>query len=156
MKNEEIAKEVGVHRVTLSNWRLHHPGFQAALNARRVAVWSGSQDRMRALLGQAMDVVKEDLQSPSPGRSKLALEVLKLGGIGSENFGVIGPTDPEVIVEGVSKANRERERSAWRPSEEERSTTADLLLERANEPPPLDADPEVPENPLAKSRDTED
>lgn len=156
MTNAAVAKTVGVHRVTLARWRLYHPGFQAALNTCRVAAWSGSQDRLRALVGQAMDVVKEDLNSPSPGRARLALEVLKLSGIGSASLGAIGPTDPEIIVEGVFRANRERTEAHGRPSEEQRSVTAEELLKRANESPRPGADPNVFTEPLTPSPSTDD
>jgi len=156
MKNAEVAKELGIHRVTLSNWCLHHPGVIAALNAGRQALWSTSQDRLRALMFQAMDAIGEDLASPGPGRAKLALELVKLGRYGAEALGAIGPIDPEVIVEDAYKANHERERASWSPSEEQRSVAADELLRLANEPPGPDDDPDLPKEPLGPSRLADD
>ena len=99
--DDEVAQEIGAHRVTVTRWRLYHPGFQAALNARREAVWSASQDLLRVLVVQAMVALAEDLKAPGPLRSKVALEIIKLSRFGAEPVCAIGPTDPEVILEHV-------------------------------------------------------
>jgi hypothetical protein len=156
LNDGEVAKEVGVHRVTVARWRLYHPGFQAALNARRAALWATYQDRMRALHGQAIDAISEELKSPGPMRWKLALEVIKYTGFGSAALSAIGPIDPEVIVEDAYRANRQRVSTRGHLSEDERSATADELLRRANEPPRPDGDPEVPEGPQSTSHTTDD
>jgi hypothetical protein len=41
--DEQAAQAAGVHRVTVSKWRLHDPAFQAALNAPRS--YRGISDR---------------------------------------------------------------------------------------------------------------
>ena len=46
--DEQAAKAAGVHRVTVSRWRLYNPTFQAALNARRQEVWGASADKLRS------------------------------------------------------------------------------------------------------------
>ena len=55
--DEQAAQAAGVHRVTVSNWRLHDPAFQAALNARRQEVWGASADRLRSLVPRAIDTL---------------------------------------------------------------------------------------------------
>ena len=156
LNDGEVAKEVGVHRVTVARWRLYHPGFQAALNARRAALWATYQERMRALHGQAIDAISEELRSPGPMRWKLALEVIKYTGFGTPILSAVGPTDPEEIVEDACQANRQRGLTSERLSEEERSAMADELLRRANELPRPDADPEVPADPQSTSHTTDD
>jgi len=154
--DKEVAGSLEVHRVTVARWRLYHPGFQAALNARRAALWATYQERMRALHGQAIDAISEELRSPGPLRWKLALEVIKYTGFGTPILSAVGPTDPEEIVEDACQANRQRGLTSERLSEEERSAMADELLRRANELPRPDADPEVPADPQSTSHTTDD
>ena len=111
---------------------------------------------MRALHGQAIDAISEELKSPGPTRWKLALEVIKYTGFGTPILSAIGPIDPEVIVEDAYRVNRQRESTRGHLSEEERSAIADELLRRANEPPCPDGDPEVPEDPESTSHTTDD
>jgi hypothetical protein len=63
---------------------------------------------MRALHGQAIDAISEELRSPGPMRWKLALEVIKYTGFGTPILSAVGPTDPEEIVEDACQANRQR------------------------------------------------
>jgi hypothetical protein len=105
--DRETAAAVGVSRQTVTGWRRHNPFFQAALNARRREVWGGAADRLRALLPRALTVVEEALAAdPDP---KLALEVLKLAGLGDlvrRGEEAVGPDDPEAIVEQLVRARR--------------------------------------------------
>ncbi len=109
--DQVVAEAVGVTRQTVGTWRNHHPAFAAALNARRLEVWGGACDRLRALLPKALDVLEGALTvSADP---KVAVEVVKLAGLdrqgnASPNLGPysIGPTDPEAFV--VAEAKRRR------------------------------------------------
>ena len=109
LSDSEAARRAGVHRVTVTNWRLHHPGFLAALNERRAAIWQSVQDRTRALLLDALDAVAFGFRSGSPGAAKVALNFLELGGIRSANLGLIGPSDAEEIVDEAVEQNARRE-----------------------------------------------
>jgi hypothetical protein len=103
-KNDaETAAIVGVDRTTVNRWRLYSPAFQAALNARRVEVWSVGSIRMQGLIPKALDVLAEELDKPdSPNRLKAALELLRLvppeGLFLTPGSPLIGPTDPDEIV----------------------------------------------------------
>lgn len=79
-KNDaETASIVGVHRVTVTRWRLYDPVFQAALNVRRAEVWAVGVHRLRSLIPKALDVLAEELEDEdNPDRLKVALELLKL------------------------------------------------------------------------------
>ncbi len=93
--DQETADAVGVTRQTVNEWRNHHAAFIAELNLRREAVWGAGVDRLRSLLPMALGVLERALAAdPDP---KLAIEVLKLGGLASRDLGTdgIGPTDPE-------------------------------------------------------------
>ena len=62
----EAAEAVGVTRQTVCGWRNHHPAFQAELNARRIDVWGGACDRLRALLPRALDALEAAVGGEKP------------------------------------------------------------------------------------------
>ena len=110
--DQAVAEAVGVTRQTVCGWRNHHPAFAAALNARRLDVWGGACDRLRALLPQALDALERAVTGESPDW-KAAAEVVKLTGLdrhgnASPNLGPysIGPTDPEAFVAAEAKRRR--------------------------------------------------
>src|SRR5436189_23888 len=75
------ARVVGVHRVTVTRWRLYHLHFRAELNRRRQEVWGAAADRVRGLLGTAVDVVAGQLASGNPGvQFRAAKALLGLAG----------------------------------------------------------------------------
>src|SRR5262245_42807538 len=76
----EAADAVGVHRVTITRWRLHDAHFQAALNRRRQEVWGESLDRLRALVPQALAVLEERLASETDGL-RAAIQIVRLAGL---------------------------------------------------------------------------
>lgn len=100
--DKEVAETVGVHRCTVTSWRLYNPYFQAELNRRRKEVWGAAVDRFRNLLQKALSTVEEALES---GDAKTALEVLKMAGMDlsrDENtLGsyLVGEDDAEKILE---------------------------------------------------------
>jgi len=93
--DREVAEAVGVHRTTVTGWRLYSPHFQAALNRRRKEVFGAAVDRFRSLLQKSLDVVERALDE---GDSKVAMEVLKMAGFGEMDIGMIGSDDPEEII----------------------------------------------------------
>jgi hypothetical protein len=99
----DTAEAIGVGRPAVSDWVNHHPGFQAALNARRQELWEGVVDTLRGLLPQAVAVLKQELEGE--GRLQAAMQVLKLCGL----QGAVGrPTGP-TTVESAALALRETE-----------------------------------------------
>jgi len=54
----DTAMAIEVTRQTMSEWRNHHPSFQAALNKRRQELWEGMTDTLRGLLPKALDVLE--------------------------------------------------------------------------------------------------
>lgn len=78
-KDAEVAALVGVNRVTVTRWRLYHPGFIAALNERRQALWSANLDRLRSLVPLALDALADALTNTEhPDRLHAAFTLLKL------------------------------------------------------------------------------
>lgn len=117
----ETAAVLGLHRVSVTRWRLYSPGFRAALAERRAAVWGAAADRLRVLLPRAVDVLAEVLADPAaPNRTAVALAVLKLAG--PLPLAPADPPDADEIVRQVV----EREREELRDRDDD--TDADLGL----------------------------
>ena len=95
MTDAATAEVVGVHRVTVTKWRLYDPWFRADLNRRRQDVWGAAGDRLRAMLPKAMDTIEQELEQ---GDAKTAVQVLKLAGL-SALEPPAGPVEAEEIIE---------------------------------------------------------
>ena len=108
--DSETAALVGVNRVTVTRWRLYSPAFLAALNLRRIEVWSAGAERLRTLIPKAIDVLGSELENAaSPNRVKCALELLRLV---PPSLTEIGPTDADQIIRERVAERRERLRRA--------------------------------------------
>ena len=110
LTDAEAAAAVGVSRQTVNVWRNHLPTFQAELNQRRLDVWAGSTDRLRALAAKALGVLEGALAvNPDPA---VALKIVQLVGLGDQGGHLgeacIGPTDPEAIIEAAVLRRRGR------------------------------------------------
>ena len=91
---EAAAAAAGVTRQTVSEWARRDALFVATLNQRRQELWDGCADRLRVLVGKAIDAVEYGLDSPDE-RTKLtaAAQVFKLlAGLAPE-----GATDPRDV-----------------------------------------------------------
>ena len=103
--DKEVAEIVGVNRVTVTQWRLYDPYFQAELNKRRQEIWSTAIEKIRCMVLKALDVVDKALDK---GSVKTALEVLKIAGLDKANLGEIGEIDPERILEKLALESRKQ------------------------------------------------
>ena len=95
--DSEAAEAAGVTRQTVNGWRNHHPYFRAELNRRRSELWGAAQDRLRDLLPRALDVLAEELEGENG--YKVALQLLRITGLGDGRLGEIGPTTGAGVVE---------------------------------------------------------
>ena len=109
--DQEAADAVGVTRQTVNGWRNHDPEFIAALNARRLDVWGGAADRLRALLPTALATLEAALSDKRDWRAAVA--VIELAGLdrhgnGNPNLGpcTIGPTDADAVVDALVRARQ--------------------------------------------------
>lgn len=109
--DQEAADAVGVTRQTVNGWRNHDPAFVAALNARRLDVWGGAADKLRALLPTALETLETALTDKQDWRAAVA--VVELAGLdrhdkGTPNLGpyAIGPTDARAVVDELALARR--------------------------------------------------
>ena len=151
LNDRQVAEQVGVHRVTVTNWRLYDPQFQLALNNRRTQLWAGGTDVIRTVLPEALDSLREQLRS-HPNRGRLALDlVFRAGLLGRPYAGDlatmgVGPLTMEDLLDQEVLQHRA---AAGQPpagedgsplpiSEEERDAAYDRLVARASATVPED------------------
>jgi hypothetical protein len=147
LNDRQVAEQVGVHRVTVTNWRLYDPQFQLALNNRRAQLWAGGTDVIRTVLPEALESLREQLRS-HPNRGRLALDlVFRAGLLGRPYAGDlatmgVGPLtmdqllDQEVLHHRAATGQPAAgdDGSPLPISEEERDAAYDRLVARANAP----------------------
>lgn len=103
--DREAAEAVGVNRETVTKWRLYHPAFQAELNYRRQELYEGNADKLRSLVPEAVIVLEgalKDTENPA-GRTKAALEILKMVGFCAESIRPSGETSAEEIMKKAAE-----------------------------------------------------
>lgn len=98
----QVADVVGVAQQTVSEGRNRNAAFQAALNSRRLERWAGLQDRLRALLPTAVDVLERSLDEDGKPSRDAAVQVLKACGLYS-----LPPPAGFTAVEDIEIAGRE-------------------------------------------------
>lgn len=103
--DKDTAEALGLHRTTVSKWRLYDPHFSAALNRRRAEVWSAGVDKLRALIPKALAVLEAHMKHRGPSQLKAAAIILKLVPL-TALAEAPGPTDPDEIVQGIVAARR--------------------------------------------------
>jgi hypothetical protein len=147
--DQETADLLGLHRTTVTKWRLYDPVFQAALNRRRAEVWGAAADKLRSLVPKALDVLAAALDKPMGHRDfKAAVAILRLAAPAGDAL-AIGPTEAEEIVRRIVQDRRDRatglldghfdeRRKGLPPLEQHVAETWRELEARAHEP---DADP---------------
>ena len=109
-----VAEQIGVHRNTVTKWRLYDAPFQVALNRRRAEVLSGNADAVRAVVPLALEAVREQLDI-GPRRDRLGLDFLTRTGLIGPRGGTAFPADPFAVgptsIEEVLDAEVRRERA---------------------------------------------
>lgn len=108
-----VAEAVGVHRVTVTKWRIYDPHFQAELNRRRKELWGASVDRLRSLLPTALDALEQELVQGKQ-RGRVAVEILRLVGLdrsgpkaSSLETYCVGSTEPDAIIDARARQRRD-------------------------------------------------
>ena len=93
------AEAVGVSRQTVSEWANRDPEFIAALNSVRQEVLDAGADRLRNMVGAALDAVEAGMNSEelsTKDKASLGMALLKQVGL-SERAGSTGNTDAASI-----------------------------------------------------------
>lgn len=83
----ETADTLGLARQTVSAWRNQDERFVLALNQRRRALWEDYHDRLRRLVGAALDVLAEALADKRDPDAALALLKLYAGHVRLDQTG---------------------------------------------------------------------
>lgn len=142
-KDAHVADVLGLHRTTVTRWRLYDFRFQAELNRRRRDLDRADADRLRIMRSKALRVVERSIDT---GSSRTAKDFLRLGGlvplddaltrVGSENedrlerssvlarFAELGTPLPEALAEAVASVRDHDAKERW----EAALDAADLLL----------------------------
>ena len=150
--DRQVAERIGVHRVTVTNWRLYHPEFQIALDNRRAQLWAGGTDVIRAVLPEALETIREQLRI-HPNRGRLALDlVFRAGLLGKPYAGDlatagVGPLTMDALLDqevlrhraASGRPTADEDGSPLPISEEDRDAAYDRLIALANAPVPEDA-----------------
>lgn len=116
--DQETSDTIGVARETVTRWRNENPYFLAELNRQRKAIWQSAHERLRSLLGKAIDTLNKALEKNDV---KAAVEVLKAVKI----YGEVGPPeghdDPEYLLKAVAEDLSEKElrKQGYKPDLEE-------------------------------------
>jgi hypothetical protein len=97
----EAAAALGVHRTTVSAWRQHHPAFRAELNRRRKELYGAAADRLRGMVGKALDALESALAGENP--LPAALHVLKAASLDRLDA-PSGPVDAADIIDRMVSA----------------------------------------------------
>jgi hypothetical protein len=122
--HDEAAEAAGVHRVTISTWSVHHPGFIAERNRRKLEMARSASERGRVMVARAVDVILDALED---GDTETAVAVIKWSGTnGVFEVGYPGPTDAEQILADEAEVL----------ASVGRSPTQDLLDVLDRKPPP--------------------
>jgi hypothetical protein len=99
--DREVAEAIGVTRETVTRWRNENPYFIVELNRKRQELWSAAHDKLRGLVGKAVEALEKALDD---GDVKAAVEVLKTvklyGTIGAPD----GATDLELVLVAQAQA----------------------------------------------------
>lgn len=85
--DRETAEAVGVVRQTVTGWRLSNAAFICELNKRRADVWGAQTERLRAMVGEALGVLADDLRQEDDRRLRQAAAVHVLRAVGMWGVG---------------------------------------------------------------------
>lgn len=102
---DDAAEAADVTRQTVSKWRNHHPGFQAALNTRRRDLNQERADRIRDLDAQALASVAIAIDN---GDTAAALAWVKARQLHTVDVDAVGLTDADALIDRKAKGIRAR------------------------------------------------
>ena len=94
--HQGAADKAGVHRVTISNWVNHHPGFIAELNRKRLEILSQRDDQIRKMDALALTHLMNQFEA---GDDSAIQMWIKARGLAKVDTSEIGITDSEAVVQ---------------------------------------------------------
>ena len=79
LSDERAADHAGVHRVTVTRWRLYDEAFQVVYLDRLADLWIVQAEHLRALIPKAIDTLHSALEcGDDRARVRAAVEILRL------------------------------------------------------------------------------
>ena len=79
LSDRAAAEHAGVHRVTVTRWRLYDEAFRAAYIERLASRWADAAEHLRTLVPQAIDTMHHLLEcGDDRTRLRAAVEIVKL------------------------------------------------------------------------------
>lgn len=89
----QVAEVVGVSRQTVCDWRNRDAEFAAALERKRQDIWRSHEDNLRALVAEAIGVLRQNLSSQDE-RIKMAaaVHILRSVGLYGQSLEPVGRT----------------------------------------------------------------
>jgi hypothetical protein len=91
----EVATVLQCSADDVASWRHEHPIFVARLNQAKRRRWEEAQDRLRALVPEAIATLEKAMQQ---GSVKAAVELLKIVQLHGQVHPPNGPKDPQLLV----------------------------------------------------------
>ena len=91
----DVATTLQLSREEIQYWRHEHPVFLARLNQQRRMLWDEAQNRLRALVPRAIEVLEKAM---AQGSVKAAVELLKVVQLHDRIPIPSGPEDPQLVL----------------------------------------------------------
>lgn len=106
----EIARILDVAEEDVDSWRASCAAFIAEVNRRQQDAWAGEIQRLRSLVGRAVDVIAEDLACDNKRiRQAAAMQVLRSVGLFKTNLEPMGPSDTQGVQLKQLRRRQERD-----------------------------------------------
>jgi hypothetical protein len=91
----DIATALQLSPNEVDSWRQAHPVFVARLNQAKHRLWDESQDRLRALVPEAIATLEKAMKQ---GSVRAAVELLKIVQLHGQIPAPQGPEDPQLVL----------------------------------------------------------
>jgi len=114
-----VSQKLGIHRCTVTRWRLYNPYFRAALARRRQEVWASSTDRFRKTITRALHVLQSQLKADDPHISHRAARTLLSLAYSKNLSPPDDPQDPASVMEKIARQKKIEWHYSGDPSKEE-------------------------------------
>ena len=104
------AAAIGVNRRTIYRWRIEDARFREQLDRRRQELYHRATDRLRSMLGNALDVLDKHLADKyAPTALRAAQNLLALAAVGKA---AVPKKDEEMVHEGHEGHEEDEEKSS--------------------------------------------
>ena len=97
--DQQVAETVGVTRQTVNQWKSRDPVFVARMNREKEELWQSYRQKLRSVVGQAIDVLVDDSLDVENRnlRQTAAVHLLKSVGLYGQDLKPSGPTESQEV-----------------------------------------------------------